>query len=111
MFPELNHNEMSGFDANERTRELSKNFYFIFLRDPDDHPKILKRIDVLKKLYGDRGLPVESIELTERNVFHAIFSSLVLADWTAYYVALQNGADPESVPMVEEFKRRIADSK
>ncbi len=107
VFPELNHNEMTGFDVVPGTRELSKIFYFIFLRDPNDHPKILKRMEVLQKLYGDRGLSVLAIELDGQNIFHKIFSSLILADWTAYYIALQNGADPEQVPMVEEFKKLI----
>ncbi len=111
VFPELNHNEMTGFDVAEATRELSKNFYFIFLRDPSDHPKILKRMDVLRKLYGDRGLPVEIIELSGQTIFYTVFRSFVLADWTAYYIALQNGADPDRVPMVEEFKKQIAKSE
>ena len=38
-----------------------------------------------------------------------IFSSLLLADWTAYYTALAYGLEPEQVPMVEEFKKLISE--
>ena len=107
VLPELNHNEMTGFDVKAGTRGLSKKNYFIFLRDAEDHPRILKRMSILKKLYNDRGLIVETIDIKGSTRFHKIFSSLLLADWTAYYTALGYSVDSEQVPMVEEFKKLI----
>ena len=107
VFPELNHNEMTGFDIKDSTRELSSKFHFIILKDEKDNPEIFKRMAVLKKLLKDRNLQVEEIELTGKDTWHKIFSSLVLADWTAYYTALEYGLEPEQVPMVEEFKKLI----
>ena len=47
-------------------------------------------------------------EENEKDTRHKkIFSSLLLADWTAYYTALAYGLEPEQVPMVEEFKKLI----
>lgn len=107
VFPELNHNEMTGFDRKNSTKNLSENFYLIFLKDKDDHPRILRRMEVTEKLYKDRGLAVEIVELQGKNVWHKIFSSLLLADWTAYYIAKRYDVEPEQVPMVEEFKGLI----
>lgn len=107
VFSELNHNEMTGFDAKDSSRHLSQNFMFFLLTDNDDHPQIQKRMGILKKLYEDRGLQVEVSRLTGKNKFHKIFSSLVLADWIAYYTARQYNLEPEQVPMVEEFKKLI----
>ncbi|MBI2644186.1 MAG: bifunctional phosphoglucose/phosphomannose isomerase [Candidatus Wildermuthbacteria bacterium] len=108
VFPELNHNEMTGFDAKENTRQLSHNFYCIILRDRLDHPKILKRMDILQKLYAARGLSVENINMEGLSTMERTFSSLLCADWAAYHLALYYGVEPEKVPMVEEFKRLIA---
>jgi len=108
VFPELNHNEMTGFDIKDSTRELSSKFYFIILKDEKDNPEILKRMTVLEKLFKDRNFQVEEIELMGKDTWHKIFSSLVLADWTAYYTALEYGLEPEQVPMVEEFKKLIS---
>jgi len=108
VFPELNHNEMTGFDIKPKTSKLSKNFFFILLSDEADHPKIQKRMAVLKKLYQARDLPVAEIKLSGRDVFHKIFSSLILADWATYYTAEGYGVEPEAIPMVEEFKRLVA---
>ncbi len=106
-FPELNHNEMTGFDSTPTAKSLSEKFHFIFLRDPEDHPRISKRMEVTAKLYRDRGLPVEEIDLGGSNVWEKIFSSTLLADWTAYYLAEAYGADPDKVPLVEEFKKML----
>lgn len=107
-FPELNHNEMTGFDPVPKTKSLSEHFHFIFLRDGEDHERIQKRMEVTAKLYRDRGFAVEEIELSGGNIWEKIFSSTLLADWTAYYLAESYGADPESVPLVEEFKKLIS---
>lgn len=107
VMPELNHNEMNGFDVVDATRNLSRIFYFIFLRDSSDHPHIQKRFDVLKKLYLDRGLTVEEISFVGSSTAEKIFSSLILADWIAVAIAEQYGLESEQVPMVEEFKKLI----
>lgn len=108
VFPELNHNEMTGFDVKDATKKLSENFYFVFIKDAEDDPRIVKRMEVLEKLYKDRGLPVEIIDLQENGRFNKIFSTLILADWAAYYTAELYGLESEQVSMVEEFKKIIA---
>lgn len=107
VFPELNHNEMTGFDIIESTKMLSDKLYFIFLKDSEDHPRIVKRMETTKKLYHDRNLPVEIVELMGESTLHKIFSAISLVDWTAYYTAKNYGTDPEEVPMVETFKKRM----
>ena len=107
VLPELNHNEMTGFDVKEGSRQLAKPFHFILLKDDDDHPRIKKRMEVLARLYQDRKLPVEILSMDGATRLIKICASLILADWTAYYTALQYKLEPEAVPMVEEFKKLI----
>ncbi|OGY68044.1 MAG: bifunctional phosphoglucose/phosphomannose isomerase [Candidatus Harrisonbacteria bacterium RIFCSPLOWO2_02_FULL_45_10c] len=105
-FPELNHNEMNGFDAVAATRQLSANAHFIFLRDANDHPKIQKRMRVTEVLYGNRALPVMAVDFDSRHL-HSLFGLLVYGDWVSYYLAEYYGVEAEQVPMVEEFKKKI----
>lgn len=104
VFPELNHNEMVSFDVNEATRPLSKNLHFIIICDPADNPRVLKRMEVMAKLYHDRGLSVSTLILEDGDAFYKIFSSLLLADWVSYYTSLGYGMEPEEVALIEEFK-------
>ena len=106
-FPELNHNEMTGFDSIDSTRELSRNVCFIFLKDMADNPRIVKRMNVTERLFRERGFPVEVAMINGISPLHKIFSSLLLADWVAYHIAGEYGTEAEQVPMVEELKRLI----
>jgi len=100
-FPELNHNEMVGY-----TRPQGP-FQVILLRDPEDHPKNLKRFEVTAGLLREQGIPVEVLDMEGKNVFNRVFSSLLLADFASYHLALSTGIDPTPVAMVEKLKKML----
>jgi glucose/mannose-6-phosphate isomerase len=106
--PEMNHNEMTGFDAKGKTVPLSRHFHFIFLKDTDDDRRVTKRMAVVERLFRDRGLTSEVVILQGKDRLQKIFNALILADWTAYHTAKMYEVEPEQVPMVEEFKKIIA---
>lgn len=106
--PELNHNEMTSFDVQDASRALSERFMWIFLTDEEDHPRILKRFDVLEELLHARGLPVLRAPLDGATRLERIFASTLTADWSALHVAAMYGLESNEVPMVEEFKKLIA---
>lgn len=108
IFPELNHNEMTSFDISKNTKHLSEKFYFLVIKDKKDDVRIVKRINTLEKLFKDRDLKIEILETSGENIWQKIFSSIILADFTAYYIALAYDLNPEQVPMVEEFKKLIS---
>ncbi len=110
VFPELNHNEMTGFDVTQTTEGLSRKFHFIFLTDSADHPQNQKRMAVCKKLYQDRGLAVTEVPLEGESPLQKMFTSLLIADWTALHLSKIYGTEAEQVPMVEEFKKLVSSS-
>lgn len=101
-FPELNHNEMIGF-----TNPQGK-FIIIMLRDPKDHSLNSKRFDVTAGLLKKKNVEVEMINLQGREIFFEIFWSIILGDFTSYYLALEYNQDPTPVDMVEELKGLLA---
>ncbi|PIR42019.1 MAG: hypothetical protein COV30_00685 [Candidatus Yanofskybacteria bacterium CG10_big_fil_rev_8_21_14_0_10_37_15] len=102
-FPELNHNEIAGFE----NQELSKQFHFLFLRDADDDitGRIGLRMNKLKEIFSQKDLSVTQIELNGESHLKKIFSAIILAYWTAYYLADQYEVDPEKIEIIENFKR------
>ncbi len=106
--PELNHNEMNGYDVADSTRALSANTVFIFLRDATDDARIIRRMDVQRDLLRARGLKVEEYEVTGATPTEQIFSTILVADWACLAIAQRYGLEPEAVALVEEFKRAIA---
>lgn len=107
VFSELNHNEMTGFDVLETNHQLSERFHFLFLSDSTDHPRVQKRMEITRRLYEDRKLPVTLLTLEGANIWERVFSLLTTADWAALHTARYYGAEAEQVPMVEEFKEMM----
>lgn len=100
-FPELNHNEMSGLE------KLNGNFHILILRDKNIHQRILKRMSLFSELAKEKGIPNDFLEISGKNIFEKIFSNLILSDWISYYLAKEYGFDPESIKLVEEFKKSL----
>ena len=109
--PELNHNEMVGFDGEKKTEKLLENFYFLFLEDKTDHPRIFLRMEILKEIFKEKGFPVETLKLEEKNIWEKIFSSLLIADWAAYYIAEQYGLKAQETEIINKFKEIMKEQK
>lgn len=101
-FPELNHNEMVGF-----TLPQGK-FHIITLLEKNDHPQNIKRMKTTAKLLKKKRINTTIIDMNNSNIFNAIFTTLLLGDWTSYYLALAYKQDPTPVDMVESLKKMLA---
>src|SRR3989344_4488760 len=108
IFPELNHNELSGFDHNEKSADLSQKFLIIALTDSEDDKRIQKRMEVTLDVLSQKGIAVKKINLEGETRVLKIFNSLIFADWTAFHTAKYYGHEPNDVPLVEEFKHRLS---
>lgn len=108
VFPELCHNEFCGLDVADTTRSLSSGMQFLFLRDPNDHLRIKKRMDVAEELLKERGMSVERIELSGDG-FAQLFATAFLSDWTSFTLAETYGVPALPTPLIAEFKKRILD--
>ena len=108
--PELNHNEMQGFDPNPATKELTNKFHFLLLRDDNDHPRIAGRMNALHHILEENRLRVDTVMLEGNNRIHQIANSLLIAQWFAYYTAIRNNVSPDGVPAIERFKKMIEGS-
>lgn len=100
-FPELNHNEMVGFSLPQGK------FIAIMLRDKEDDVRNLKRYDITAKLLEEKGVETILLDIEGETVYDRVFSTLVLGDWTSYYLALKYGIDPTPVALVEDLKRLL----
>ncbi len=95
-FPELNHNEMAGF---ERTK---RGFYLIILEDKN--PRTMKRMHLTSKILK---IKTEFVEVNGKTALEKIFSNILLSDWVSFYLAKKEGIDPIPVKIVEKLKERL----
>lgn len=101
-YPELSHNEMVGY-----TLPQAK-FHIITLMEKNDHPQNIKRMEITAKLLKEKGIETTFVEIEGANVFEKIFTTLLIGDWTSYYLALKYNQDPTPVKMVEDLKKMLA---
>ena len=100
VFPELNHNEMNG------TRFADK-MHFFFIENPDDHPRVKKRMQVTRKLLESQGAGVSEITPLGKSRLERMFSALYLFEWASFHLAMEYGVDPTSVELVEKLKKEL----
>lgn len=105
-FPELCHNELSGFDVVDATRPLSEKMHGIFLEDLSDHARVRVRMRVAGDVLFEHGVPVERVQLTGSG-FEKAFRSALLADWVSLSLAEHYGVPNPETPLIADFKRRI----
>ncbi|HCF70557.1 MAG TPA: bifunctional phosphoglucose/phosphomannose isomerase [Syntrophomonas sp.] len=105
VFPELNHNEIVGFEV---PAQLLKQIAVIVLRSPSDSERINKRIAITTNIIqaGVKNI----IEVTARGQsFLAQFYSLVyIGDYTSVYLALEYGINPAPVKIIDYLKAELA---
>jgi glucose/mannose-6-phosphate isomerase len=107
LFPELNHNEMQGFDFVDSNSKLSENFAFIIVHDSEDHPRIELRMRTVEDMYQEKGYNTTSVFLEGENEMEKVFNSIILSNWIALKLAEIYSTQPQEVPLIEEFKKRI----
>jgi glucose/mannose-6-phosphate isomerase len=106
VFPELNHNEMTGI-GECKMKILWKNFFLLLISDKEDHPRIQKRMKILNKIFNKKGIKSFWIFLEGKDIFKEAFENILLGDFTSYFLAILNKVDPTPVTLVEKFKKLI----
>ncbi len=107
-FPELNHNEFTGFDVVDGTRAVTGNIHVIMLEDPKDHPRVQKRMSLTKQMLVERGIPVDVVPMRGEH-FEKLFYTAVYGDWVALALARHYDVPNPETPLIAEFKKRIAE--
>lgn len=110
VFPEVCHNELSGFDSSESARPLSTNFHILLLNDSDNYPRIDKRMHVMQGLLAGRGIGVTNVELVGSNSIEKALYGILAGVWTALALAKEYQAPDSATPLIADFKRIMLES-
>ncbi|KUK52789.1 MAG: Bifunctional phosphoglucose/phosphomannose isomerase [Desulfotomaculum sp. 46_296] len=105
VFPELNHNEIVGF---ETPAEILKNLFLIILRSKDDHARVQKRIEITHQEIGDKVAGVAQIQSAGDTILSRMYSLIYTGDYTSIYLALLYGIDPGPVKVIDRLKEALA---
>jgi glucose/mannose-6-phosphate isomerase len=104
-FPELNHNEIVGWEVGEH---LMKNAVIISLEDREDHPMTRRHAEVGLSLMGPSAAKVERLETPGGGRLARMLSMMLLGDFTSVYLAYLNKVDPTPVAKIDALKKSLA---
>ena len=102
--PELDHNEIVGWEGAGRLGRFSA----VFLDDCDLHPRIRQRIELTRGLIASHAAAtyrVDSVGLTRTE---RLVSLVLLGDLVSLYLAVLGGIDPTPVVVLDQLKGALA---
>lgn len=104
-FPELNHNEIVGFEFPE---EILKKIHVIILRDERDHPRVQMRMEITKEVVRNRVDGYTEVWAWGQGVLARQYSLIYTGDFASVYLAALNGVDPGPVKVIDFLKQELA---
>jgi len=108
VFPELNHNEIVGWEV---LTGLMKQIHVVILRDKEDYKRIQLRMEVSKGIIAPLADGITEVYTEGKSLLARTFSLLYLADWVSFYLAMLNGVDPSPVKKIDFLKEELGKVK
>lgn len=102
MFPELDHNEILGWTRGK----LADNFLLLFLRTEDEPERMRQRIDITKKLIGDKVDMLE-LKLDGANAVERVLRGVYLFDMATVYLGDHYGFDTYENDVITDLKKEL----
>ncbi|HEX5133104.1 MAG TPA: bifunctional phosphoglucose/phosphomannose isomerase [Candidatus Krumholzibacteria bacterium] len=104
-FPELNHNEIVGWEASP---ELMARAVILVLEDRDDHAMTRRQAGVGLSIMGPLAHDAERLETPGGGRFARMLAMMLLGDFASVYLAYLNGVDPTPVNKIDRLKKELA---
>jgi glucose/mannose-6-phosphate isomerase len=102
VIPEIDHNEIEGWGAG-----TGGPFAALFLRHRGEHPRIAARVAARIEAVAGSGLAVDEVHATHPAPMAALFSLIMVGDFTSTYLGILRGIDPTPVPVLTGLKERL----
>ncbi len=100
--PELDHNEIEGWHGADR-------FTAVFLEDPEQHPRVRRRVEVTADIITRAGSPARRVTARGGTPTERLVSLVLLGDLVSLYVGVLRGVDPVDISLLNEVKSALAE--
>ncbi len=105
-FSEMNHNEIVGW---ENPAAVLSRTAVVLLRTPVDHPRVRVRMELCAPVFAAHAASLTTIDARGDSPLAQALYLIQLLDWASVFTARLNGADPLTVPAIDELKARLAE--
>lgn len=105
IFPELNHNEIVGFETPEM---LLPQLFIVILRDPADHERVKRRMEISRGIIQDHVAGIAEVEARGNSFLARFYSLAYIGDYVSFYLAQEYGINPTPVKVIDYLKAELA---
>ncbi len=105
--PEINHNEMQGFDARTREGREHVSLVAVCVRDAGDTLRIQRRMDLTEQLLAREGVSTVQVVLPQGTRAEALVYGWWLMRSLARTLAERSSVAPDEVPLITAFKAQL----
>jgi len=106
-FPELNHNEIMGWEASTR---ILRHYTSVLLRSQDEPEEVRTRIETLKeRFFQKRAIGVLEIWAQGENLLPRMFHLLFTADMISLYLSVLHRRDPVASETFQILKYQVTE--
>ena len=103
--PEMNHNEIVGWENNKTLMEKTS---IIWFSDVEDHPRIVSRQTATKDIIAKTTSTHEKITLEGDTQFNRLLHLVHYGDWVSYWCAILHQTDPTPVTKIDQLKKILS---
>jgi glucose/mannose-6-phosphate isomerase len=108
VFPELDHNEIVGWQFPSRRL---KDFQIIYLRDKSDFSRNQSRMEISKQVLESFTNQIIEVHSEGESPLARLFSLIYLGDMVSFYLAILNDVDPTPIKKIQQLKDELTKIK
>lgn len=105
VFPELDHNEIVGYEIENGINLQVK---IVYLQDKEGLLRVEQRREITRKIIEDKVAEFIVCPSRGKGKMARMFSLIFLGDLASYYLAILNQVDPSPVACIEDLKKELA---
>ncbi|HER23753.1 MAG TPA: bifunctional phosphoglucose/phosphomannose isomerase [Candidatus Atribacteria bacterium] len=105
VFPELNHNEIVGYEIENN---INRQVKIVYLQDKEGLLRVEQRRQITRKIIQEKVVEFIICPTKGKGKMARMFSLIFLGDLVSYYLAILNRVDPSPVYCIEDLKKELA---
>jgi glucose/mannose-6-phosphate isomerase len=105
VFPELDHNEIVGYEIEN---SMNRQVKIVYLQDKEGSLRVEQRREITRKIIENKVAEFIVCPTKGKGKMARMFSLIYLGDLASYYLAILNKVDPSPVACIEDLKKELA---
>jgi glucose/mannose-6-phosphate isomerase len=103
-FPEMNHNELVGWSFPE---PLLPMLQVIYLYSDHDHERVEKRMEICRDIFEKKSNTIIDVIGEGASLLEQYYYLIHLTDWISFFLAKENGVEPDPIEPIVYLKGEL----